>query len=341
MVLLGAGLVLTAPATPGGADGNEMPGAPLVARSLTAGTNHTCAILTNGRVKCWGQNGFGTLGLGDGQDRGDDPNEMGDDLPFVDLGTGRTATAISAGSFHTCAILDGGEVKCWGTGGSGQNGNESNANIGDNINEMGDDLDPVDLGPGRTAVAISAGDNHTCAILDTGDVKCWGGNANGRLGLGDTTPFRGANPNTMGVNLPAVSLGTSRTATAISAGGNHTCAVLDDDTVKCWGYAGFGGLGYGNENNLGDGPNEMGNLLLAVNLGTTATAVTAGGNHTCVILTGGTVKCWGYNAYGQLAVGSTMTLTLSCDHRVVDGAVGAQFLGALKLLLESPALLLV
>ena len=301
MVLLGAGLVLTAPATPAQADGNEAPGAPLAARALTAGVNHACAILSDGRVKCWGQNGFGTLGLGDGQDRGDDPGEMGDNLPFVALGTGRTATAISAGSFHNCAILDNSTVKCWG---SGSLGNGAPGNIGNEPGEMGDNLPPVDLGTGRTATAISAGDSHTCAILDGGDVKCWGANVNGRLGLGDTTS-RGFGPNQMGDNLPVVALGTGRTATAISAGGNHTCAILDNGTVKCWGYAGWGGLGYGNENSLGDQAGEMGDSLPAVNLGATAVAITAGGSQTCAILTGGVVRCWGYNVDGQLGAGIT------------------------------------
>jgi alpha-tubulin suppressor-like RCC1 family protein len=306
MVLLGAGLGLTAPVTPAAADGNEAPGAPLTARALTAGSNHTCAILVNNRVKCWGQNN-GALGLGDAQDRGDGANEMGDDLPFVDLGAGRTATAISAGGGYTCALLDNATVKCWGAA----PGNGTPNGLGDNPGEMGDSLLPIALGTNRTATAISAGDTHACALLDNGTVKCWGNNANGRLGLGDTTN-RGYSPNQMGDNLPAVALGTNRTATAISAGGNHTCALLDDGTVKCWGYAGWGALGYGNENSLGDQAGEMGDSLGAVNLGgATVTTLTAGYDHTCVILTGGNVRCWGSNYYGQLGIGSTASYQTS------------------------------
>jgi alpha-tubulin suppressor-like RCC1 family protein len=302
---LAAGLLVLTPATPSGADGNEMPGAPLAARSLTAGSNHTCAILVNNRVKCWGQNN-GALGLGDAQDRGDGPGEMGDDLPFVDLGTGRTATAISAGGGYTCALLDNSTVKCWGAA----PGNGTPNGLGDNPGEMGDNLLPISLGTGRSATAISAGDTHACALLDNATVKCWGNGANGRLGLGNTTS-RGYSPNQMGDNLPTVALGTGRTATAISAGGNHTCALLDNGTVKCWGYAGWGGLGYGNENSLGDQPGEMGDSLPTVNLGTTATAVSTGYDHTCVILTGGAVRCWGYNLYGQLGIGSAASYQTS------------------------------
>ncbi|MCX6014462.1 MAG: hypothetical protein NT020_02535 [Chloroflexales bacterium] len=81
---------------------------------VTAGDRFSCALLNDGSVKCWGENGSGQLGLGDTDARGDNTNEMGLYLPAVDLGTGRTATAIQSGLNHTCAILDNGSVKCWG-----------------------------------------------------------------------------------------------------------------------------------------------------------------------------------------------------------------------------------
>ena len=200
-----------------------------------------------------GRQRHGQLGLGDTGNRGDDPGEMGDNLPAVDLGTGRTATAISAGGDHTCALLDNGAVKCWGDNGYGQLGLGDTANRGDDAGEMGDNLPAVDLGTGRTATAISAGDDHTCALLDNGTVKCWGANTIGQLGLGDTAN-RGDGPGEMGDNLPAVDLGTGRTATAISAGGSHTCALLDNGAVKCWGYNTSGQLGLGDTEHRGDEP---------------------------------------------------------------------------------------
>ena len=121
--------------------------------SLTAGNVHSCALLTNGTVKCWGGNGSGQLGLGDTLNRGDTGGEMGDALPAINLGTGRTATAITAGSTHTCALLDNNTVKCWGTGADGRLGQDSTTNLGDNPGEMAA-LNPVKLGTGRSATAM-------------------------------------------------------------------------------------------------------------------------------------------------------------------------------------------
>ncbi len=286
-------------ATSATADGNEAPGNPAEFRSITAGDNHTCAILDDGTVKCWGGNSRGQLGLGDTANRGDGAGEMGDNLPAVNLGTGRTATAITAGDTHTCALLDNGTVKCWGDNGYGQLGHGDTANRGDDAGEMGDNLPAVNLGTGRTATAITAGSSHTCALLDNGTVKCWGDNGDGQLGLGDTAD-RGDGAGEMGDNLPAVDLGTGRTATAITAGDDHTCALLDNGTVKCWGDNAYGQLGLGDTADRGDDAGEMGDNLPAVDLGTgrTATAITAGDVHTCALLDNATVKCWGYNGHG-------------------------------------------
>src|SRR5690606_9674905 len=111
-----------------------------------AGQLHTCAMFNDGSVKCWGMNSSGQLGLGDTSNRGDGSNEMGDNLPNVDLGGGRTATDITAGATHTCAILDDGSAKCWGANNSGQLGLGDTSNRGDGSNEMGDSLPAVDLG---------------------------------------------------------------------------------------------------------------------------------------------------------------------------------------------------
>ena len=138
------------------------------ATAIAAGGNHTCAILDTAAVKCWGENGSGQLGQGNTADRGDGPGEMGDNLAPIDLGTGRTATAIAAGAGHTCAILDDGEVKCWGQNGSGQLAQGDTATRGDGPGEMGDDLDPTDILP--DAIAIAAGQLHTCALFGGGVV---------------------------------------------------------------------------------------------------------------------------------------------------------------------------
>lgn len=241
VIALLAGLTVVVTTTgPGAADGNEAPGSPLAYRSLSAGTSHTCAILDDGRLKCWGDNGQGRLGLGDFVDRGDDPGEMGEHLPAVDLGTGRTATSVVASEAHTCALIDNGQVKCWGVNFGGRLGLEDTVDRGGAPGQMGDALPPVDLGTGRTATAIAAGRYHTCAILDDGQVKCWGANTFGNLGYGDTAN-RGDDVGDMGDDLPVVDLGTGRSAVSLSAGSDHTCAILDNATVKCWAGASSGG----------------------------------------------------------------------------------------------------
>ncbi len=274
------------------------------ATALAAGYWHTCALLTTGEVKCWGDNGYGQLGLGDTAARGDAPGEMGDFLPPISLGTGRTATTIAAGRYHTCALLDTGQVKCWGYNGWGRLGVGDTAARGDAPGEMGSALPVVSLGADRIATAITAGDGHTCALLDTGQAKCWGENPSGQLGLGDTAA-RGDAPGEMGDFLPPVSLGTGRTASAIAAGPVHTCALLDTDQVKCWGYNGAGRLGVGDTASRGDSPGEMGDSLPPVSLGVdrVATAIATGGGSSCALLDTGQVKCWGDNSSGRLGLG--------------------------------------
>jgi alpha-tubulin suppressor-like RCC1 family protein len=154
-------------------------------------------------LKCWGENYNGTLGLGDRDDRGDNPGEMGDSLPAVNLGTGKTALAVSAGDGYTCALLNDHTVKCWGTTIFGQTG--TGVERGTSPGSMGDNLPIVSLGTGKSVDAISLSWYFACALLTDGHLKCWGKNAIGELGLGDTLD-RGANAALMGDNLPVVNL---------------------------------------------------------------------------------------------------------------------------------------
>lgn len=297
--------------SPASADTNEDPAGSAGFSSLSAGEQHTCAILANGRVKCWGRGASGQLGLNTNFDRGDGPNEMANSLPYVNLGAGRTATALALGLQHTCALLDNGSVKCWGNNAFGQLGQGNTANKGASPGDM-DALAAVNLGTGRTAVAITAGQYHTCALLDTGDVKCWGQNMYGQLGLGDTAN-RGDGAGEMGNALVHVDvgdlLGVDFDVESISAGLHHTCALLTTGSLKCWGRNDSAQLGLEDTANRGDGAGEMGNALDPVDLGLLAipTAVSAGRLHTCVILLGGAVKCWGLNDQGQLGLGDTDT----------------------------------
>lgn len=305
VVLLGF-LVGVAPGA--GAEGNEAAEARAPFPAVALGSVHSCAIVGDGALHCWGLNTSGQLGQGDVTNRGNEPDELGSALLPVDLGTGRRAVAVTAGFAHTCALLDDRSVKCWGNDDSGQLGLGDTARRGDGPGEMGDALPAVDLGPGRTAIAVSAGNAHTCVVRDDGKVACWGGNQSGQLGIGSTTD-RGDGPGEMGTSLRTVSLGSGRRAVAVSAGGIHTCALLDDGSVKCWGWNHSGQLGVGDAADRGDAPGEMGDALPAVALGTgrTATAVSAGLSHTCALLDDGSVKCWGAGGQGRLGSGDQVT----------------------------------
>src|SRR5207344_2195664 len=125
------------------------------------------------------------------------------------------------GAAHTCVVLDHGQVRCWGSGANGALGYASTNDVGDD--ETPGSVGPVDLGTGRKAVAVAAGNEHTCALLDNGGVRCWGGGADGELGYGNRNSI--GDDETPGSVAP---VGLGRKAVAISGGYLHTCAILDN-----------------------------------------------------------------------------------------------------------------
>ena len=284
------------------------------ATQITAGAAHSCALMTDGSVICWGDNTYGQLGTGNTASIGAQPSDLANSAyTFVSLGTGKTATKITAGDYHTCALLQDGTAKCWGFNLYGQLGQGDNVNRGAAAADMGDNLLALDFGVGQTVVDISSGSNHNCVVLKGGQLKCWGRNIFGQLGVGSTADM-GDNPNEMGTNLSPVSLASGATVLSVGAGGNHTCAILtvpsvQDPIVKCWGRNDYGQLGIGDALERGTSPSQMGDSLPTVDLGLSGVPqkLALGGLHSCVLLATGSVKCWGSNQYGQtgLSEGST------------------------------------
>ena len=279
--------------------------------AASSGSSHTCAVLNDDTVKCWGSGSNGRLGYGDTSTRGNQANQMGNNLPTVDLGTGKTAKQVSASYEHTCAVLNDDTVKCWGKGNYGQLGygdtnsrgdSGASATSCDDGKQMGDCLPVVDLGVNKTAKQVAAGGYHTCAILNDDTVKCWGAGNSGQLGYGGTS-YKYSPP------TATVDLGTCGTSTCLAkkiiAGSTHTCAVLNDDTVKCWGRGYYGQLGYGNTNNQNSPPTETVDLGTCGSSNCTAKQLVAGWHHTCAVLNDDTVKCWGHGESGKLGYGDT------------------------------------
>jgi alpha-tubulin suppressor-like RCC1 family protein len=298
----------------GGEMGNSLPavdlGTGVLASKVYAGNDHTCVLTTTKRVKCWGGNSAGQLGIGDINHRGDGSGEMGDTLPYVDLGTGRTASALALGEGSTCALLDNATLVCWGQNIFGQLGVGSIDTIGDASSEMGDALVPIEVGTGRTVVSMSARSLGYCALLDDDSIKCWGNNWDGQLGVGDTD-HRGDGTGEMGDALARVPFSTDLTPVELAADKYSTCARFDDGTVRCWGSNGFGALGIGDADNRGESAGQIA-ALSAIDLGSghTAKRIYGGlGNSFCALLDDDALKCWGDNSDANLGIGVGATDT--------------------------------
>ncbi|MFO0604731.1 MAG: FG-GAP-like repeat-containing protein [Polyangiales bacterium] len=241
---------------------------------VVAGGLHTCALLVGGAVECWGYNESGQLGNGQSGNRR--PNAT----PVRVMGlTG--VVEITAGGFHTCARLTDGSVRCWGSNARGQLGNDRTDNS----------AMPVPVTGLTNAVEITAGGEHTCARLSSGEVQCWGGNSDGQLGNGSSGfGRRGATP----VAVRASAMGTDNLTgvAGIAAGWVHTCARLNTGEVRCWGSNSSGALG-NNSTTSSTTPVPVTGL-------TGATQIALGVGHTCARLNTGEIRCWGLNGRGQL-----------------------------------------
>jgi alpha-tubulin suppressor-like RCC1 family protein len=268
---------------------------------MALGYDFSCARFTDGKVKCWGGNASGVLGQGHLDSLGDDPGEMEMLLP-IDLGTGRTAIAIGATFRLACALLDNGDVKCWGDNGQGAVGVGDTEDRGDEPNEMGDALPAIDFGVGRTALALGVNFRGACAVLDNGAIKCWGQNAFGQAGLGTVANESNYVGDQVGevANHPGFTLGGD--VRALDGGNATNCALLVGGSVKCWGSNVSGLLGQGDAEDRGDSPGEVDDQLPPIALGKVVTQLSVLDEHACVLFADQTVSCWGRNT-GSLALG--------------------------------------
>ena len=264
---------------PGTPTPDEVGGAPCEPLSgvlaMSAGGSHTCVVVASGGVLCWGINQDGELG---------DGSLVARNVPVIVGGLAEDVIAVTSGSFHTCALLASGAMQCWGFNASGQ--------LGDGTTTLSPSPVVV-MGLRGPVASMSAGGVQTCALMSSGGVLCWGGNVNGQVGDGSFIDRL----------LPSAVVGLDAGVRVIAAGWKHTCAILAEEGMLCWGQNSQGQLGDGS---LADSavPVEVARLPKA-------SLVSAGGDrsgdigHTCAFAPGGGLHCWGANFEGQLGTGTS------------------------------------
>ena len=244
------------------------------------GTSHSCAIKADGGLMCWGSN---------------DQNELGDGAKAltiadvvapkeIDLGT--TYLSVSSGSYFSCGVTSGSDIKCWGYNEHGR--------LGDSGVELrrtpvainsGYSFTKLALGSGPSVAGLELG-RSICGLNSLGELKCWGENKNGQVGVGS---FGGS----YSILKPVDQVNTFKD---VSVGGNFSCAVSSAGQLKCWGKNNYG--------QLGDGTQVNKSSPIAVDEETTYSSIVASYGHACGITTAGALKCWGLNSYGQLGDGT-------------------------------------
>ncbi len=244
------------------------------ADSVAIGRHHAC-LLTGAGVSCWGSNLQGQLAVDAAPDRCLDRPCARGPLPVASL---PGVTTLAAGAFHTCALAADGSVWCWGANTRGQLGREPSETPGA----------PAPVDGLEDVRAITAGFLHTCAVTGEGAVWCWGDADDGRLGLATDLEMEARPVRVEGLPGPAA---------AVAAGVTHTCALLADGSVACWGGNRFGELGDGTTASRPD-------PALVDGLPGKAEELAVGDHFSCVRATNGAVACWGWNDAGQLGLGS-------------------------------------
>jgi alpha-tubulin suppressor-like RCC1 family protein len=249
----------------------------LEATRVTTGMAHTCVLTDGGGVLCWGRGLKGQLG----------PGRQLDTTTPIEVPLQKAATSVAAGDAHTCAALVDGTAQCWGANDDGQLGDGTTIDraVPQAVAAAAGTTDTM-----LTAVdAVAAGGGHTCAHLTDGTLRCWGRNADGQLGDGDETASALPVDVTFGAKLRV-------TATSITAGEAHTCALDGSGSAWCWGANADGRLG-----NDAFGPGDATMPIMTIGVAD-ARDLSAGGAHTCMVSGDGRVFCAGSNDQGQLGL---------------------------------------
>ena len=237
---------------------------------LGIGGAHSCALLRDGSVRCWGSGARGEIGNGATLDR---------HTPAAVTGLGGVVQVV-AGNVHSCALTGAGGVKCWGSNSVGQ--------LGDGTTT--DRSSPVDVsGLSAGVVAITAGFQHTCALTTAGGVKCWGRNTYGQMGNNGSSSTL--------YKVPADVTGLTAGVAAVDADvGDTVCALTTTGAMKCWGANANGDVGDGSSGN---------NRFLPVNVSGLTSGVLAITAKCAVLAPARSLRCWGSNASGQVGDGTT------------------------------------
>lgn len=273
---------------------------------ISAGAFHTCSVLSSGSVKCWGNNFYGQLGNG---------SKYGPKLCSESKTSCSTAPdwvsglmdvkSVTAGAFHTCALMNDATVKCWGDNASGQ--------LGNGFGGRGQySVVPVSVSGLKNVKSVSAGIAFTCAVLIDGSVKCWGDNTSAQLGSGNL--FGPSWCAGFSCSPSPVAVKNIMNAVNVAAGGRFACAVLSDGAMKCWGQNDYGQLG---TDLHGDTMYSCGGFRCSpspvdVTGISNAVYIAAGDSHACAVLSTDEIKCWGYNGGGELALPSYQDVQ-ECD----------------------------
>lgn len=261
---------------------------------LAAGTGATCARLQDGSVRCWGQVQSDVVA-------GSEVDVAEDDLP-VDVDPvaleQEQSTHLAAALDTACAIDRGGGVQCWGDPADGLFPGSSPPEAPG----LSARVETQDYVPASAAI----GRHHACLVSTDGRVGCWGENDFGQLGDPSVTARRDG--------LPADEelLDFGKKATAVVAGRAHTCVRFDDATMTCWGFGGYGALGRGSAEHLGDDEDVLAMPPLPLR---NITDLAAGPDQSCAVVGGTEVRCWGEQSEGGLGQFTCDELGAgSCDY---------------------------